>query len=152
MMSVTRLYDPSLYCSECFIKMWRQRLTSPLLPNSAFTGYLMDQYEDIQSNCSTSLPVTTFTKTLLVSTSAVATTTSGSTTQSPAPTATGTCLGQLVDPDPVNLVNCNAVSDKYNVTTGDIRVATSDYYCQFNTTICLPLPCELDTVLGSPTW
>ncbi|KAF8847581.1 carbohydrate-binding module family 18 protein [Acephala macrosclerotiorum] len=152
MMSVTRLYDSSLYCSECFIKMWRQRLVSPLLPNSTFTDYLLDQYEDIQSNCLTSLPVTTYSKTLLVSTSAAATTMSGaSATPIPAPTATGTCLGQLVDPDPVNLVTCNDVTDTYNVTTGDIRVATNDYYCQFNTTICLPLPCELDTVFGSPT-
>ncbi|CZR68554.1 uncharacterized protein PAC_18453 [Phialocephala subalpina] len=152
MMSVTRLYDSDLYCSECFIKLWRQRLVSPLLPNSTFTDYLLDQYEDIQSNCSTSLPVTTYSKTLLVSTSAAATTTSGaSATSSPAPTATGSCMGQLVDPDPVNLVTCNDVTDKYNVTTGDVRVATNDYYCQFNTTICLPLPCELDTILGSPT-
>ncbi|KUJ13268.1 carbohydrate-binding module family 18 protein [Mollisia scopiformis] len=152
MMSVTNLYDSSLYCSECFIKMWRQRLVSPLLPNSTFADYLLDQYEDIQSKCSTSLPVTTYSKNLLVTSPAATTTTSRvSDTSTAAPTATGTCLGQLIHPDSVNLVTCNDITDKYNVTTGDVRVVTDDYYCQFNTSICLPLPCELDTVLGSPS-
>jgi hypothetical protein len=31
-------------------------------------------------------------------------------------------------------------------------VATNDYFCQFNTTLCLPLPCELDTVWNLLSW
>ena len=130
------------------MKIWRQKLMSPLLANSEFTDYLIEQYDQIQSNCSTSLPLTTYSARLLVSTAVATTTTSGTVS---APTASSTCLGQLIDP-PAYGFTCDDLTDTYNITTGDARAATKDVFCQFNTTICIPNPCELDTIWDSPSW
>ena len=120
---------------------------SPMLPQSDYTTYLLEQYQQIQANCSTSLPVTTYSNTLLVSTATAAVTTA-----STAPTATNSkCLGQSIPATSTHL-GCNALSDKYNVTTGDLKSITGDDLCQFNGSICAPLPCPLDTVYFFPNW
>lgn len=41
MMAVPNLYDTELYCSECFLKLWRQRLLPPFLATTNFTDYLI---------------------------------------------------------------------------------------------------------------
>ncbi|PGH05049.1 hypothetical protein GX51_03146 [Blastomyces parvus] len=51
-MSVTNLYSKDLFCSECFMLMWRQRLLSPILSPGKFTEYLVDQFNKINSACS----------------------------------------------------------------------------------------------------
>lgn len=131
--------------------MWRQRLMSPLLPSSESTQYLLQQYESIQKNCSTTLPVTTYGTTLSVasasaSSSPVAT---GTTTGS---LASSTCLGQLVEPFEDGYRSCFNISDTYNVSTGAIVAATGDALCDFHNSICLPLSCELDTLRDNPSW
>ncbi|KAJ5376488.1 carbohydrate-binding module family 18 protein [Penicillium cosmopolitanum] len=130
--------------------MWRQRLMSPLLPSSESTQYLLQQYESIQKNCSTTLPVTTYGTTLSVasataSSSPVAT---GTTTGS---LASSTCLGQLVEPFEDGYRSCFNISDTYNVSTGAIVAATGDALCDFHNSICLPLSCELDTLRDNPS-
>ncbi|KAK8075253.1 hypothetical protein PG997_009916, partial [Apiospora hydei] len=152
MKSITRLHPPDLadgqqYCSECFIKMWRQRLQSPTLPDSEFSDYMVEQYEDLQKKCSTTLGYVPYTKTLLLSTPK----TTASPTRTVEPTATPVCSGQIVTPDPEQLRTCNEITDTFNVTTGDAMLATGNKFCQFNSTLCLPLPCELDTIYLSPT-
>jgi hypothetical protein len=50
-------------------------------------------------------------------------------------------------------LNCLQMSDAYNVSTGTVMQITADPFCSFNTSICLPLPCPLDTVTASGvTW
>lgn len=44
------------------------------------------------------------------------------------------------------------VASRYNISTGDARVFTGDYTCYFDQAVCLPLPCEIDTVWDQPTW
>ncbi|KLJ12711.1 hypothetical protein EMPG_12291 [Blastomyces silverae] len=51
-MSVTNMYSKDLFCSECFILMWRQRLLSPVLSSGKFAEYLVDQFNKINSACS----------------------------------------------------------------------------------------------------
>lgn len=118
---------------------------SPLLPNSEYTEYLLAQYESIQTNCSTSLPVTTYGTTLLVTTATATATATAEAT----PTST-TCLGQLVEPFD-NYRSCFNISDTYNVSTGAVVHATNSQSCDFDSAICLPLPCDLDTVWNTPT-
>ncbi|KAI3067253.1 hypothetical protein CBS147339_8519 [Penicillium roqueforti] len=149
MKDVTRLYNSSLLCSECFIKIWRQRLMSPLLPDGAHTQYLLDQYQNIQRNCSTTLPVTTYGTTLLVT----ATTTVTASTPAGTVTATATsttCMGQLVQPFDTYRP-CFNISDTYNVSTGAVVRATNNEFCEYDSPICLPPPCEIDTVWYNPT-
>ena len=175
MKDVTRLYEKSLVrkfilllvlrarlsltwtqqlCSECFIKMWRQRLMSPLLPKGEHTEYLLKQYDAIQSNCSTSLAVTTYGTTLSVATAtatvADSTNVAASSTASASPASTS-CLGQLIQPFD-KYQSCFTISDTYNVSTGAIVAATGDQSCEFYSPICLPLPCEIDVVWDHPSW
>ncbi|KAE8326141.1 hypothetical protein BDV39DRAFT_216108 [Aspergillus sergii] len=145
MMDVTNLYEKDLLCSECFIKMWRQRLMSALLPSGEHTDYLLNQYSTIQEYCSTKLPVTTYETTLFASTRTMPVTATG--TPLPSPTS---CPGQLIEPSD-SWMGCREISDKYNVSTGAVVDATQDKQCQFDTPLCLPKPCEIDTIWGKTT-
>ncbi|KAI5917126.1 hypothetical protein F4810DRAFT_697814 [Camillea tinctor] len=61
------------------------------------------------------------------------------------PIVTPICTGQVVDPES-NPIGCNRLSDQYNVSTGDLRVATNDFFCEVNQTVCLPPPCPLAVI------
>lgn len=134
-------------CNECFIKMWRQRLLNPFIQADDSSTYLLEQYNLIQQNCSTSLPVTTSSSTLFVS-NALVTATSASGTSSPSTTtstgtaASTTCAGQLIQPPTQPNIYCQELAEQYNVTTGDLMAATNDPFCEFTLPICLPLPCD----------
>ncbi|KAL4941851.1 hypothetical protein BDV06DRAFT_212346 [Aspergillus oleicola] len=132
MKDVTRLYDKSLLCSECFVKLWRQRLMSSKLPRDEFTEYLLEH------------------STLFSRPTATTSTTPSSSTVPGAPATTDTCHGQLVEPsnDPLP---CIRMSDAYNVSTGTLKYITGSDSGSFESAICLPLPCELDIIYGSQT-
>ncbi|ETS77354.1 hypothetical protein PFICI_11228 [Pestalotiopsis fici W106-1] len=136
MSALTNLYDSKL------------RLLDPWLSQSNFTDYLIGEFDDLQRKCSTTLPYSTSSSTLYIGSATSTPTTINSTTG--APSATPTCIGQLVQPKD-DFLTCNDLSDTYGVSTGDARVATGDFVCQFTSTICLPLPCKLDTVWDSPS-
>ncbi|KAL2860034.1 hypothetical protein BJX68DRAFT_275493 [Aspergillus pseudodeflectus] len=148
MQDITRLYDKSLLCSECFVKIWRQRLMSYSLPQSEHSDYLLEQYDSIQQFCSISMPVSTYTSTLLLQPSATTTVPSTSTTTNQSPT--GTCLGQFVEQTDPELT-CFELADTYNVSTGAIVHITGEADCYFETSICLPLPCDIAQFDGNPT-
>ncbi|CEL06914.1 hypothetical protein ASPCAL10082 [Aspergillus calidoustus] len=93
------------------------------------------------------MPVSTYTSTLLLQPSATTTLPSTSTTnQSP----TSTCLGQFVEQTDPELT-CFELADTYNVSTGTIVHITGEVDCYFETSICLPLPCDIDRFDGNPT-
>lgn len=129
--------------------MWRQRLLNPFIQDSNSTSYLLEQYQNIQKNCSTNLPVTTSSSTLFVSlslTSMPSEETGPPTTTGSVPAAT-TCVGQLIEPPGSGeFSDCQDMADKYNVATGDIITITQDSMCQYNTSICLPLPCRGEVI------
>jgi hypothetical protein len=126
--------------------MWKQRLLSPHLAESDFTDYLIEQFEDLQGNCSTTMPYTTSAATLWLTLGATATSSAVPTTTSSS-AATATCAGQII---PVSNppLGCNPLSDTYNVTTGDLRAATNDYLCEITEPICVPSPCEIEVIWG----
>ncbi|RYP41199.1 hypothetical protein DL767_001203 [Monosporascus sp. MG133] len=109
MSAIRNLYDRDLYCSDCFLQIYRKRLLNPWLPNANFTDYLIDQFDDIQRECSTSLPYTTSASTLYVG-EATSTTTTGATPTGPSTTATPTCQGQTIQPL-ANWLTCDDLSD-----------------------------------------
>ncbi|KAM0449210.1 hypothetical protein ACHAO4_007874 [Trichoderma viride] len=130
-------------CNECFIKMWRQRLLNPFIQDGDSSAYLLDQYNLIQQNCSTSLPVATSSSTLFVSNALVTSTTaSGTPTTTSSGAATTTCAGQLISPPTASNMFCQEIAEQYNVTTGDLMAATNDPFCGFTSPICLPLACN----------
>ncbi|KAF9888496.1 hypothetical protein FE257_008603 [Aspergillus nanangensis] len=141
---MSNLYDQELLCSPCFMRMFRQRLLSPFLLRGSFTGYLVDEFEDMQSVCSTSMPYTTSTTSAFVGTlSRTATSTISS--PSPTPTCTGRTLSGTVP-----ALTCEQLADKYNVTTGELRHRTKSPECEFSESLCLPDACEISIVpIGS---
>ncbi|KAL4936505.1 hypothetical protein BDV06DRAFT_216622 [Aspergillus oleicola] len=147
MKDVTRIYDKSLACSECFIQIWRRRLMSSKLPKGESAEYLLEQYELLTNYCSVNLPVSTYSSTLFTRPTNTASTSSAAST----PSATGTCHGQLVEPDEDNSLPCLFMSDAYNVSTGTLEHVTGSELCDFEDPICLPLPCELDILYGRNT-
>jgi hypothetical protein len=83
--------------------------------------------------------------------------TAAPTTTAAPPTITGKeCRGQLVQPQkPAPQkppLSCDDLSNKYNVTTGDLRLLTQDENCEFNKPLCLPPACELDVLVDTPNW
>ncbi|KAM0699779.1 hypothetical protein Q7P36_000415 [Cladosporium allicinum] len=153
MQAMTNLYNSSMFCSECFLELYRLRLLDPWLASTNFTDYLIGQFDSVQQNCSTTLPYTMSSSTLYIgaqtTVTATATTTDAATTINTA-ASTAVCLGQVVQPI-ANWLTCDDLSDTYNVSTGDARTATGDYDCFFDTPACLPLPCPIYTVWGSPS-
>ncbi|TEY84112.1 hypothetical protein BOTCAL_0021g00350 [Botryotinia calthae] len=111
MAALTNIYNKELFCNECFLELYRQRLLDPWLPISNFTDYLIKEFDSIQMNCSTTLSYSTSASTLYVGT-ATATTTSGgvTTTTDASSTATATCLGQVIQPL-ANWLTCNDLCD-----------------------------------------
>ncbi len=47
---------------------------------------------------------------------------------------------------------CNSLSQTYSVTTGDLQSISGNDDCSFNTTICVPLGCELAQVSNDQSW
>jgi hypothetical protein len=90
-------------CSDCFVKMMYQRLSNPYLPDADFSGYLVEQFDDIQSVCSTTMALTT----------RALPTYPNVTLATPTPSATGnsttpTCRGQMI-PSPSSAMTCDQV-------------------------------------------
>ncbi|KAL4902739.1 hypothetical protein BDW74DRAFT_169329 [Aspergillus multicolor] len=137
MNDITRLYDKSLLCSECFVQIWRRRLMSSKLPKDEFTDYLLEQYESIQNFCSVSLPVSTYSFELFTRPT-VATSTRPSTT------------GQFVKATDDRLP-CLRMADAYNVSSATLEHITGSTSCSFEGAICLPKPCELEVIYGHST-
>lgn len=59
---IANLYPDSMLCSECFLKMMFQRITSDYLPDSDYSDYLVAEFQDIQDVCSTTLAPTLSTR------------------------------------------------------------------------------------------
>lgn len=150
--SVVGLYEPDLYCDECFLKIWRQRLLSPFLTTGDWTQFRIDAFEELQSNCSIHMPYVTSDYSLFVGTPTATPTATSAIHIPPActfdlasgqyicPTASTSCTGQIVEANP-ELRGCSAIADEFHVSTGDLRVATGNDFCAFQEQICLPLPC-----------
>ncbi|KAK2734307.1 hypothetical protein FQN57_001712 [Myotisia sp. PD_48] len=51
MVPVTDIYERDLYCSDCFLLLWRQRLLSPFLPAGKIRDYLSSQLSNLIQIC-----------------------------------------------------------------------------------------------------
>ncbi|RMZ89343.1 hypothetical protein DV736_g3420, partial [Chaetothyriales sp. CBS 134916] len=118
-----------------------------------FTDYLIDSYQDIQQNCSTSLPVATSTGILWAEPTGLNASASASpTVPISQPTGNVTCIGQTIEAPENGTTFCQALSDQYNVTTGELVYVTDDIVsCSFNGSICVSLPCEGETIWDGQT-
>ncbi|KUL81901.1 hypothetical protein ZTR_09536 [Talaromyces verruculosus] len=140
---LSNLYNQSMLCSDCFVKMMYQRLVNPYLPDADFSDYLVQQFDDIQQVCSTSMALTTR---ALPTYSNVSTTVTATATATTLGNATvPTCSGQVI-PTVSPALSCDELSQKYGVTTGDLVVATQDWDCGITGPLCLPTNCTVDFI------
>lgn len=100
------------------------------------------------------MPLTTATSSLYLGTMPIPT---GTATQGGATaTTTGsdtvtTCTGTLITP-PNSPMDCDMLSETYNVTTGDLTVLTDDWGCRVEKPICAPPPCNVTRIGWYETW
>lgn len=52
---IANLYNNTMLCSDCFLSMFYQRLSSDYLPDSNYSDYLVSEFQGIQDVCSTTV-------------------------------------------------------------------------------------------------
>ncbi|KAI0206818.1 LysM domain-containing protein [Astrocystis sublimbata] len=146
---ISALYDDDLLCSECFLKILHARVTSDFLPDTDFSDYLVNEFQDVQNVCQTTVgelvtrivpgyPHITDGGELGIPT------TSPTTTSDPIPTST-VCAGRMIDirPDREEGLTCHDIAEKYELASGEFAIATKSEYCDATGPICVPNTCNL---------
>ncbi|KAK3692974.1 hypothetical protein B0T22DRAFT_532340 [Podospora appendiculata] len=147
------LHPTRQLCDDCFIKVLYNRVSSPFLADSDNVEYLVNQLQDIADVCSTSLPPITTRAvikweglpTTVVKTTATATG-SGSASASATPT---TCAGQVISTNAG--LGCDALSTKYGLATGNLKVISGSDTCVISSAKCFPSKCNLAVVPAGAT-
>jgi hypothetical protein len=52
---LSHLYSDEMLCSDCFVQLFHLRLSSNYLPDDDYSDYLVEQFQDIQDVCSTTV-------------------------------------------------------------------------------------------------
>ena len=167
---IANLYPNTLLCSDCFIKSFYLRVASPYLPDLDYSDYLVSQYFDIIDVCEAEMPdllvrVLPYYEYAPNTYDGVPDTTDNGTSSSSSGNPAVACgqtlgvkeLSSLAVPDPNanGSIYCDAISNTYNVTTGDLQLAFDDYFClpTLNfTSVCVPAGCTLMQVPNNATW
>lgn len=156
---MSTLYDDDLLCSECFLKMLHARVTSDYLQDTEFGDYLVEQFQDVQDVCKTTVGdlVTrigpAYARVTDEPEMALPSTTVSTTSSAPTPTST-VCRGRMVDlrPEREEELNCDEIAEKYQIASLEAAVATKNEFCDADGEVCIPLACTLYRVLTNDTW
>lgn len=145
---MANLYTDDLLCDDCFIQMLYQRVTSPFLIDSDYADYLVDQLQDIGDVCNTSIPAITVRAPQTFPPAPPLTSIAFTTTStSPLPTST-VCAGQTINQSEST---CDALSQTYGLTTGDLQAISGSDTCTILTALCFPAACKLMQVPSGAT-
>ncbi|KAG7001882.1 hypothetical protein G7Y79_00030g064150 [Physcia stellaris] len=158
---IANLYNDQLLCSDCFLKMFHQRLSSAYLPDQDYSDYLVEQYLDVRDVCTaTSLPELTtrgaFNYAAAPTSENATSATAAATTTISSGSPSASCLGQIVDTGlKVTTANateaCKQLSVLYGVSTGDLQQITGGDDCYSPDPVCLPAACSLQAVPAGAT-
>jgi hypothetical protein len=126
--------------------MW-YRINSLFLPDTDYSDYLIEQYQDIQDICQIAMPETII-RALPSYATAPNTTylppgTDPANNSSAPNSSAGNYSGQTLSP---STAGCASLSQQYGVTTGDLQAATDSDDCTVSGTICVPIACSLKQV------
>ncbi|KAH7317112.1 hypothetical protein B0I35DRAFT_337390, partial [Stachybotrys elegans] len=168
---MSSLYDDDILCSECFLKTLHARLSSEFLQDTDYADYLVDEFQDIQSVCKTTVGDLT---TRAIPGYPAATETSnpgqpepdpghdeppededpddGDDAEDPQPDIPTNCTGRAIDvryASGEGVAACNELSLKYGVATGELMLATNSEECYSFNFVCVPERCQL---LRTGTW
>ncbi|KAK2014359.1 hypothetical protein LZ32DRAFT_603389 [Colletotrichum eremochloae] len=152
---MANLYEDDLLCSECFLKLMHARISSEFLPDEDHSDYLVEQFQDIQDVCQTTIAAEVMTRslpnypTVLTPTPTYGEGPARVTDTEPEETELSCGEGQVV----INVMGtysndsfqaCNDISLKYGVATGSLLVATGNEACYVEAReVCGPRPCQL---------
>ncbi|KAL9137092.1 MAG: hypothetical protein Q9175_001688 [Cornicularia normoerica] len=169
---IANLYPKDMLCSDCFIKMFHQRMSSPYLPDSDYSDYLVAQYQDILDVCKASMPELIvrslpFYGDAQVAFGALSSSnptmppfSSNGTQYTDVTNSTTPCTGQTIriaDLNGTAFSNpnaslCDALSNYYGVTTGDVEAVLENPDClPVFFSYCVPAACTLMTVPSGAT-
>lgn len=161
---MANLYEDEVLCSECFLKLMHARISSEFLPDEDHSDYLVEQFQDIQEVCQTTIAANIMTRALPnypVVLTATPTYGEGPGTviaYEPETTELSCSEGQqLIDVIDVSTSDsvqaCQEISLRYGVATGNLVVATGNEACYVELgEICGPEPCRLLRVSKGQTW
>ena len=167
---IANLYPNILLCSDCFIKSFFLRVASPYLPDLDYSDYLVSQYFDIVDVCEVEMPdlvvrVLPYYDYAPGTYDGIPDAIDSGTNSSSSGNATVACgqtlgpneLSSLTVPDATanGTIYCDALSNTYNVTTGDLQLVFNDFFCLPTpnfTSVCVPAGCTLMQVPSNATW
>ncbi|KAK1655798.1 hypothetical protein BDP81DRAFT_456637 [Colletotrichum phormii] len=154
---MANLYDDDLLCSECFLKLLHTRIESEYLPDEDHSDYLVEQFQDIQIVCQTTLAADISTRKMPAYPTAYVPTPTygagpGTVTDTNLPRdptelacyAEENILDVLVTTKSDDFEACNDVALYNGVATGSILVTTGNSACWVESgEVCGPEPCQL---------
>lgn len=134
-------------CSPCFLTVMWYRINSLFLPDSDYSDYLIEQYQDIQDICQMAMPDTVVRALPSYATAPNITYlppgTDPANNSSAPSSSSGNCSDQTLSP---SSAGCASLSQQYGVTTGDLQAATDSDDCVVVDTTCVPSACTLSQV------
>lgn len=130
--------------------MWH-RINSPFLPDTDYSDFLIDQFQDIQDVCNITVtspetyirPLPNYAAAPAPSYLPIGTDPNNNTTS---PTS---CAGQSIN---IDGNSCDSLSITYGVTTGDLQAAANSTDCSIAQTLCLPLRCDVTQITNPMAW
>ena len=151
--------------------MYLRRISSPYLPDSDYSDYLISQYQDIIDVCNATMPELIIRAPpeyenalppgpgLTFGTNNATISAGNTTIHGPYPmnstsvnsTSAITCQGQLIQPSKIR-TSCNSFAQAYSVTTGDLQAAIGNDDCSLTAPMCVPAACTLRRVPANATW
>jgi hypothetical protein len=124
------------------------KVTSEFLADSDHADYLVDQLQDIADVCNTSIPAITTRASTSWDLAPAPTPTSMTTSTTPVTTSCAAGQGQTLSSG----TGCDALSQKYGITTGDLVAISGSDTCIISTASCFPSSCSLQRMVSGATW
>lgn len=161
---MANIYDDDLLCSECFLKLMHARISSEFLPDEDHSDYLVQEFQDIQNVCQTTIAANIATRSL--PNYMVVLTPTPSFVEGPGevfePEPEATQMSCAADQIVINVMGttsnnsmqaCNDIARQYNVSTGSLVYLTQNEACYVeDQEICGPRGCSLFHVTKGQTW
>ncbi|EUC34225.1 carbohydrate-binding module family 50 protein [Bipolaris victoriae FI3] len=160
---MANIYDDDLLCSECFLKLMHARISSEFLPDEDHSDYLVQEFQDIQNVCQTTIAANIATRSL--PNYMVVLTPTPSFVEGPGevfePEPEATQMSCAADQIVINVMGttsnnsmqaCNDIARQYNVSTGSLVYLTQNEACYVeDQEICGPRGCSLFHVTKGQT-
>ncbi|EMD68087.1 hypothetical protein COCSADRAFT_156549 [Bipolaris sorokiniana ND90Pr] len=114
---MANIYNDDLLCSECFLKLMHARISSEFLSDEDHSDYLVQEFQDIQNICQTTIAVNIATRSLPNYMVALT------------PTPSFIFINVMGTTSNNSMHTCNDIARQYNVSTGSLVYLTQNEAC-----------------------